>query len=222
MTKPKSQSTKKDDEALVLEYLKKTNRPYSASEYSDICLNLHNAVAKSALTKILTALCDRGDVRCKTYGKQSVYVIDQDQFENPSPEELTIMDAKIEDLRQQIAVLQDKNKHMKQSLQLLTTQKTTAELQEISKDLDEKISILGNRLNSLQSGTVQLITVDEMQKIDKNYEQMRKIWKDRKALFRDLWDAVSEGVVSPSELKERLGIEDDEIDFSVDLLSGIR
>ncbi|CCJ29866.1 unnamed protein product [Pneumocystis jirovecii] len=215
MTKPKSQSTKKDDEALVLEYLKKTNRPYSAM------LN----VAKSALTKILTALCDRGDVRCKTYGKitfTSVYVIDQDQFENPSPEELTIMDAKIEDLRQQIAVLQDKNKHMKQSLQLLTTQKTTAELQEISKDLDEKISILGNRLNSLQSGTVQLITVDEMQKIDKNYEQMRKIWKDRKALFRDLWDAVSEGVVSPSELKERLGIEDDEIDFSVDLLSGIR
>ncbi|KAG5518107.1 hypothetical protein PMAC_003293 [Pneumocystis sp. 'macacae'] len=219
MTKLKNQSTKKDDEALVLEYLKKTNRPYSAT---DICLNLHNVVAKSALAKILATLCERGDVRCKTYGKQSVYVIDQDQFENPSSEELAIMDARIEDLRQQISALQDKNKQMKQTLQMITTQKTTVELQAISRELDEKISTLGNRLNSLQSGALQLITIDEMQKINKNYEQMRKMWKDRKALFRDLWDAVSENVHSPSELKERLGIEDDEIDFSVDLLSGIR
>ncbi|KAG4304786.1 hypothetical protein PORY_001839 [Pneumocystis oryctolagi] len=225
MTKTKGQSAKKDDEALVLEYLKKTNRPYSASMncgVSDICLNLHNAVTKNALAKVLTTLCERGDVRCKTYGKQSVYVIDQDQFENPSPEELAIMDAKIEELRQEITSLQDSNKQMKQTLQSLTAQKTTVELEEMSKDLDKKISTLSKRLNSLQSGTVRLITVEKMEEINKNYEKMRKMWKDRKAIFRNLWDAVSEGVPSPVELKERLGIEDDEIDFNTDLLSNIQ
>ncbi|KAG5438350.1 hypothetical protein PCANB_002838 [Pneumocystis canis] len=219
MTKTKNQSIKRDDETLVFEYLKKTNRPYSAT---DICLNLHNAITKGTLTKILTTLCERGEVRCKTYGKQSVYVIDQDQFENPSPKELATMDSRIEELRQQIATLQEKNKQMKQTLQSLTTQKTTAELEIASKELDEKILKLNDRLNSLQSGTARLITVEEKETINKKYEQMRKLWKDRKSLFRDLWDAVSEGVPSPVELKERLGIEDDDVDFNADPISCIR
>ncbi|EMR08379.1 hypothetical protein PNEG_03219, partial [Pneumocystis murina B123] len=219
MTKSKPQSNKRDDETLVLDYLRKTNRPYSAT---DICLNLHNAIPKTALAKILTTLSERGEIRCKTYGKQSVYVIDQEQFENPSSEELAIMDTRIEELRQQINETQEKNKQMKQALQSLMVQKTTAELQTMSKDLDQRITTLNNRLNSLQSGTARLISLEEKEIIQKNYEHMRKMWKDRKTLFRNLWDAISEGESSPAELKERLGIEDDVIDFNIDPLSGIR
>ncbi|QSL64445.1 hypothetical protein MERGE_001746 [Pneumocystis wakefieldiae] len=174
MTKSKAQSNKKDEESLVLDYLRKTNRPYSAT---DICLNLHNAVTKTALAKILTSLTERGEIRCKTYGKQSIYVIDQEQFENPSSEELATMDARIEELWQQINDAQEKNKQMKQ---------------------------------------------EEKEMIQKNYQEMRKMWKERKALFRNLWDAISEGESSPTELKERLGIEEDVIDFNIDPLSGIQ
>ncbi|KTW27722.1 hypothetical protein T552_02162 [Pneumocystis carinii B80] len=217
MVKSKTQSNKRDDEALVLDYLRKTNRPYSAT---DICLNLHNAVSKTALAKILTTLSERGDIRCKTYGKQSVYVIDQEQFENPSSEELSVMDARIEELRKQITETQEKNKQMKQALQSLLVQKTTAELQSLSKDLDQRISTLNTRLNSLQSGTARLISSEEKDAIQKNYENMRKLWKDRKTLFSNLWDAISEGESSPTELKAFNHIQSYLIIFKNNILLG--
>jgi 26S proteasome regulatory subunit, ATPase 3, interacting protein len=53
---------------LVLSYLRKTNRPYSAT---DITNNLHNAVTKTSLQKILQQLVEAGTVYCKTQGTSS-------------------------------------------------------------------------------------------------------------------------------------------------------
>jgi hypothetical protein len=56
---------------LVLSYLHKTNRPYSAT---DIANNLHNAVTKTVLQKILQQLVEAGDVHCKTQGTLRIVV----------------------------------------------------------------------------------------------------------------------------------------------------
>jgi len=53
---------------LVLSYLRKQNRPYSAT---DITNNLHNAVTKSTAQKILQQLVEAGGVSCKTQGQNS-------------------------------------------------------------------------------------------------------------------------------------------------------
>jgi len=50
---------------LVLTYLRKQNRPYSAT---DITSNLHNAVTKAGAQKILQQLVEGGAVSCKTQG----------------------------------------------------------------------------------------------------------------------------------------------------------
>ena len=72
-------------EAAVVNYLKTQNRPYSASKIKtkkrtfllilsvDIFNNLHGAVGKTALTKVLTSLVERGEIAGKAYGKQFVY-----------------------------------------------------------------------------------------------------------------------------------------------------
>ena len=46
-------------------------------EKADIFNNMHGAVGKSALAKLLNQLVDQGVVHGKAYGKQWIYVISQ-------------------------------------------------------------------------------------------------------------------------------------------------
>jgi len=91
----------------VLDYLKRQNRPYSASMVSllilmrgelgwililscsfsanfffffyldDVFNNLHGKVGKTNLVKVLTSLCNSGDIVQKTYAKSQIYVAKQ-------------------------------------------------------------------------------------------------------------------------------------------------
>lgn len=56
--------------ALVLDYLRKQNRPYSAT---DISSNLKNRVTKAAATKLLKDMHERSEIDGKAAGKQLVY-----------------------------------------------------------------------------------------------------------------------------------------------------
>ena len=62
--------TPEQSAALMLEYLRKQNRPYSAT---DISSNLKNRVTKAAATKLLKDMHERGDIEGKAAGKQIVY-----------------------------------------------------------------------------------------------------------------------------------------------------
>jgi 26S proteasome regulatory subunit (ATPase 3-interacting protein) len=75
----------------VLNYLKAQNRPYGASTcmwlsasfdanrsaLADIFNNLHGAVGKTMVPKVLASLAERGEITGKAWGKQLVYVARQ-------------------------------------------------------------------------------------------------------------------------------------------------
>ena len=52
---------------MILDYLQKQNRPYSAT---DISANLHNAVTKANAAKLLKELSDNGDLVVCVSGKK--------------------------------------------------------------------------------------------------------------------------------------------------------
>ena len=56
--------------ALILDYLRKQNRPYSAT---DISANLKNRVTKTAAAKLLKDLHERNEIEGRAAGKQLVY-----------------------------------------------------------------------------------------------------------------------------------------------------
>ena len=83
-------------ENLVLDYLRRQNRPYSQSRETsssfsscsfsasffffsadDIFNNLHGKVGKANLTKVLTALSNSGEISLKNYAKSQIYVAKQ-------------------------------------------------------------------------------------------------------------------------------------------------
>lgn len=62
--------TPEQSAALVLDYLRKQNRPYSAT---DISANLKNRVTKTAAAKLLKDLHERNEIEGRAAGKQLVY-----------------------------------------------------------------------------------------------------------------------------------------------------
>lgn len=72
-TKPTPQDPKltpSQSADLLLAYLRKQNRPYSAT---DISANLKNRVTKAAAAKLLKDLHERGELEGRASGKQIVY-----------------------------------------------------------------------------------------------------------------------------------------------------
>ncbi|KAL1922338.1 uncharacterized protein VTP21DRAFT_9877 [Calcarisporiella thermophila] len=216
--KPATAAKGDDAENTVLEYLRKQNRPYSAT---DVFNNLHGAVAKTAIQKILNALNEKGEVSSKTYGKQTVYVISQDQFENPSQEDFDRMDGEIEELKKQIAEVKDQNKQLQSTLSGLNSSLTNDQIEERLKELAAENAKNEERLATLRSGA-KPISQEERERINKAFETNRQLWRSRKRLFNDIWSAVTEHFPgNPKELMEEIGIEQDPVDINEDPLANI-
>lgn len=108
----------------MLKYLQTQNRPYSASKrlvtynchlipssyLADVFNNLHKQVGKTAVTKALSSLVEKGEVSEKAYGKQQVFVIRQDALPTPSPEELAILDSELQQLQDALVSQKEKTK----------------------------------------------------------------------------------------------------------------
>lgn len=77
---------------------------------ADIFNNLHKQVGKTAVTKALNSLVEKGEVSEKTYGKQQVFVIRQDSLPTPSPKELAILDNELQQLHEALASQKEKTK----------------------------------------------------------------------------------------------------------------
>ncbi|CAJ0825164.1 4619_t:CDS:2 [Entrophospora sp. SA101] len=147
---------------MVMEYLRKQNRPYSAT---DVINNLRGAVTKTVAQKVLNSLVEKNEVNCKPYGKQSVYCIKQFNGLNSS-----------------------------------LTNKQIDERIEIVKEENQKY---GERLQVLQSGTIQ-ISDEEKKQIDEGYEKNRKLWRQRKRMVEmyTLYRKKENGFYDPVEIDE--------------------
>lgn len=62
--------TPEQSATVVLDYLRKQNRPYSAT---DISTNLKNRVTKAAAAKLLKDMHERNEIEGRAAGKQLVY-----------------------------------------------------------------------------------------------------------------------------------------------------
>ena len=60
--------------AVLLEYLNKQNKPYSAINVFD---NLHKAVKRAHVNRVLDRLADSGQIKRKQYKKFKLYYADQ-------------------------------------------------------------------------------------------------------------------------------------------------
>ncbi|KAI9494471.1 Tat binding protein 1-interacting protein-domain-containing protein [Zychaea mexicana] len=213
MVKKKASSTEEDN--AVLDYLRKVNRPYSAT---DVFNNLHGKYQKSNIVKALERLTDQEVVSQKTYGKTNIYSIKQSKEDIPSPEEAENINKQIEALSREMESVQGDNVKLQKNLKDLKAAPTTDKAKTLTTELIESNDKTQARIDSLKSGTT-LITDEEKRKIDAEYDKMRKEWRIRRKIFREIFNAITENMPGkPNDFKEELGIEDDPIPYEQDPL----
>ncbi|KAF9944618.1 hypothetical protein BGZ72_002170 [Mortierella alpina] len=219
MPKEKKQAVSKGGdkpEKLVLDYLVKQNRPYSIS---DIVSNLHAAVSKTECQRVLNALVDKDLVTMKLYGKQAIYVARQDTIETATPEQLAAIDSEISRLQTQTTESKTRNKQLTSELSALKSALTIDQITVRLEQLRSKNEKSKEHLEQLRAGT-QLVTAEEKTRVVKEMEKHRKLWIQRRRLFKDMFATVTENFPSkPKDLLEELDIDtQDPIDVNTNPL----
>ncbi|KAJ6153801.1 Chitin synthase activator (Chs3) [Penicillium chermesinum] len=123
------------DVALVLDYLRAQNRPFSVIEVS---ANLHNKVSKAKATKALQQLHEEGQIGGRTNGKQAVYHALQDAARSVTPQVLSTMNQEIEKLRTELADLKTSERKARMALAVFEANPRLSNLQEDIQRLEQE------------------------------------------------------------------------------------
>ncbi|KAL9528105.1 Homologous-pairing protein [Sphaerulina musiva] len=194
---------------LILDYLRTTNRPYSAT---DISANLSNKVTKAAATKLLKDMHERKEIDGKAAGKQIVYFAVQEEVEEGFEEAMQAKEAKMEEYRETIATLKAQEKELRQSLRSRASATTTTlpELQACVEKMEQEKLALADRLARLQSGSIKPVDPEKRARLMRERKKWAKISAARKKIRKELWETVLESVVEKErieEIKEEIGIQ---------------
>ncbi|KAI1315370.1 hypothetical protein EDD11_000929 [Mortierella claussenii] len=190
-------------EKLVLDYLTKQNRPYSV-------------ITKTECQRVVNALVEKDLVTAKLYGKQAIYVVRQDTINTADAEELAVIDKEMSQLQSQIVDAKARNKQLTSELSALNSAMTTEQITHKLEQLMAKNEQSQQHLSLLRAGT-ELVTPEEAQRVSKDMEKHRKLWLQRRRLFKDMFAAVTENIPGkPKDLLEELDIDmQDPIDINI-------
>ncbi|EYE96298.1 putative TBP interacting domain protein [Aspergillus ruber CBS 135680] len=214
MSQKKGKADKKpcndDGAALILDYLRKQNRPYSAI---DISSNLHNKVTKAYAAKALRELHQNKEVEGRVAGKQTVYHALQDSSDEATTGVIANLDEEIKQLEENLTTLKNNEKNARAELVTIRSKPLLSELrQDIDRLEKEKDSMLA-RLDEFhgRDSSVQ-VSPKEQAEVEREWKRWQKQVIVRRRICRDMWmkcsEVVSEGMTR-EELWESLGLEGD-------------
>ncbi|RKO99515.1 hypothetical protein CXG81DRAFT_14400 [Caulochytrium protostelioides] len=203
-----SSATRGDPDAdSVVQYLKRQNRPYSAN---DVFQNLHGAIPKAKVVKLLNDLVEANAIRGKCYGKQWVYVATQEDRPKPSRTEVQATDLQIAQLKEETAALRGDVARLTEAVSKYRSIPTLEALEARRAALQAQADELRTRLAPLEAGQSH-VSEKEIKAIRDRRTAALRQWRLRKKLFKDMWDTITENMpTKPKDLMEDLGIETDE------------
>ncbi|KAF4629387.1 hypothetical protein G7Y89_g8758 [Cudoniella acicularis] len=205
--------TGEEAEALIREYLKEQNRPYSATE---VVANLRGRVTKTIADKLLKEMEQAGQIMGKATngdkkGSQWVFWCLQDPADTATPEELATMDATITTLRE--TTLPPLKAHLKALTTKLTTilsAPTTSDLAVLVNNLQASNAEKREKLRVFKEGGVRMVSKEEKERVEREW----KFWRrKREKCFKELEGMLMEGMGSREDVWEKVGIEDGDADL---------
>lgn len=200
----------------VYTFLKNENRPYSVG---DILQRLGDIHGKSSVQKTLDKLVEKQKVIEKTYGKQKIYCVSQedDRKKSDIDNSLRAIDQEVNSVTSNLRTIEGTLHSQTLELRNLENQMTTEEATIKKQELKEEIANLKSRLETL-SENVQPISKEEKIEVTAEYEKYLKEFKKRKRMCMDIVNTILEGYPkSKQDLLEDIGMETDEdVGFSLD------
>ncbi|RHZ51117.1 hypothetical protein CDV55_101677 [Aspergillus turcosus] len=173
-----------DETSLILDYLRKQNRPYSAI---DVSANLHNKVSKTQTAKVLRELHRKKEIEARISGKQTVYHALQDASDEVTMEAARAMDEKIKQLQAQLTTLKTKEKKARTELAMLSAKPLLCELRHDVSQLEQETQVISSRLKEIQESDSTQVSPEEKAELGKEWRRWNKTAIVRKRICRDLW-----------------------------------
>jgi len=210
MPKKSSDSKKSkgdEDTEVVLEYLKNQNRPFNDKMVFE---NLHGAVSKARVGKILDDCADAGTVIRKEFGKQKIYWINQNSFPSVSKEELDKLDTELDELKAELKEVQDNVKSLNAELSTLNASLSDEQLELKLLELTRVSKEQQSRLENLRANA-ETVSREDFDAARKAYQDNLIQWKRRKRWCMDILNQIMESSSFPlKKMQDKIGFELDE------------
>ncbi|KAI7836391.1 hypothetical protein COHA_009752 [Chlorella ohadii] len=203
-------------EALVLELLAGTNRPYNG--VADMLAT--KGVKKAAAEKALDALAEKGKVVRKEFGKTKIYIPSQEGLAAATPEEAAAAAERLKQLQELCraedeavaALKRGKCRGSGKQLSAATAALSVEQLQAKVAELEAQQAQQATKLAALRGGGARVVKAEDVAKVEKAYSAMLDKWALYRRQFRSVWDAVSEGLDGKEEaLFEEMGVDSDKM-----------
>ncbi|WPH04123.1 Hypothetical protein R9X50_00700800 [Acrodontium crateriforme] len=198
--------TPEQSAAMMLDYLRKQNRPYSAT---DISTNLKNRVTKTAAAKLLKDMHERKDIEGRAAGKQIVYHAIQEEPDDASLEMLKTMDEQTTRLRDEINELKNEEKELRVALREGSTQIPLPELKAAVAVLERNQNEMEARFQILQKGDLKPISIEEREKVNAEHRKWQRTANARMKIRNEMWKEIVSNIEKGQveETKEELGLD---------------
>jgi 26S proteasome regulatory subunit (ATPase 3-interacting protein) len=121
------------------------------------------------------------------------------------------MDIRTTQHREETTGLNATLKSLRTTFAALNSTLSTADLRESVSIMESERTQILERLTALRSGTIQPVSKEEKEKVDRDFKMWESIAAHRKTIKEDMWAQISEGMPSSTEaaaLKEDLGLDD--------------
>eukprot|EP00698_Gefionella_okellyi_P009123 TRINITY_DN2293_c0_g1_i1.p1 TRINITY_DN2293_c0_g1~~TRINITY_DN2293_c0_g1_i1.p1 ORF type:complete len:207 (-),score=39.00 TRINITY_DN2293_c0_g1_i1:54-674(-) len=187
--------------------MKRQVRPFNTQMIIDV---LQGTLKKAQVQKSLDSLVSDGKVMAKDYGKQKIYCISQGLFETPSAAKFSELELQTSTASEQLQKLQQETHVLSADVRKLQSTLTEEELFKREQELVAETRNMETRLVQLRSGAV-LVTPEQRQRAQAQYESTRGAWRKRKALCMDVVRMIADNMQTKvAEFMETVGVESDE------------
>ncbi|RLN90611.1 hypothetical protein BBJ28_00004178 [Nothophytophthora sp. Chile5] len=191
----------------VLDYMRKTNRPYSLLNVFE---NLHRAIAKPSLTKLLDNLVTKEELVSKTYGKAKIYYLNQNKLPLPSEEERVALEEQIKTATADCGALEQQLKSSEATLASINAQISDADLDATLKQLNEEEAALQAKIETLDRPDRMPVSPGRKDALKRKFTTYRTAWVARKRIAMDAVNQIADGMEKkPKAVLDLCGVETD-------------
>ncbi|KAI5450495.1 hypothetical protein NCC49_002952 [Naganishia albida] len=208
------------DKQMVLQYMKSVNRPYAST---DVSANLKNKVTKANTQKVLQTLADKGSLTLKTYGKQTIFVYNQDKLETIPSEGLAEIDAELKAVKEELDIAKKTSKDLSNETTLTLAQPKTDDIEEEIKKTEAQNALTLKHLVPLRKACENgssdepgdqgdgPIGQDKLDALDAEWTRWRKEWVARRKVYQALFDMAQPELsgADRANYEEDIGVDDD-------------
>jgi len=205
--KEKAGAAKDSDQDEILEYMKKQNRPYSIINIFD---NLHGKIAKKNCQKALDILTEEGQLQAKEFGKNKVWLLNQQNIPQVNAQELAALTEKLNSVKKEHDKLADEVKELNAYLKNLQNQLTNEALSDEIAKYKKLLEESNQKLSQFESGNYPQISDEDMKKAEDKKKQLELECKKRKKMCMEMVNSLAEGMeMKAANIMEMIGLEID-------------